>query len=76
MRKRVMCGKNEALTLCLYCSMIPMNISFYIHRMGEWTMLMLGECVFSLVIVDVPDETSEFFFTFYCSILAVVRCII
>ena len=33
--------------------MIPMNVSFYIHRVGEWTLLMLGECVFSLVIVPI-----------------------
>ena len=52
--------------------MIPMNIAFYIHRVGEWTLLMMGECVFSLVIVDVPDETRDFFFTFYCSVLAIV----
>ena len=52
--------------------MIPMNIGFMIHRMGEWTMLMLGESIFSLVIVDVPNENRDFFSTFYCGILTVV----
>ena len=36
--------------------MTPMNVGFYIHRVGEFTMLMLGESVFSLVIVDVPND--------------------
>jgi hypothetical protein len=35
-------------------------------------MLMLGESIFSLLIIDVPNEGSDFFATFYCGILTVV----
>jgi len=49
-----------------------MNIEFAIHRNGEWTMLMLGESIFSLLIVDVPNENNDFFATFYCGILTVI----
>jgi hypothetical protein len=42
-----------------------MNIDFTLHRNGEWTMLMLGESVFSILIVDTPDNNVEF--TFYIS---------
>jgi hypothetical protein len=53
-------------------SSVPMNIDFTLHRNGEWTMLMLGESVFSILIVDIPNETSEFYATFYCSLLAII----
>ena len=35
-------------------------------------MLMLGESIFSLLIVDVPNENNDFFTTFYCGILTVI----
>ena len=44
------CVSHFALSAWAF-SMIPINVSFFIHRVGEWTMLMLGECVFSLIIV-------------------------
>ena len=52
---------------------VPMNIDFTIHRYGEWTMLMLGESILSLLIVnDVSSEMEkEFYFTFYLGILSV-----
>lgn len=46
---------------------VPMNVDFALHRNGEWIMLMLGESIFSLLIVDVPNETTEFHITFYLS---------
>jgi hypothetical protein len=49
-----------------------MNVDFMMHRNGEWTMLMLGESVFSILIVDIPDEGTDFYVTFYCSVLTVV----
>jgi hypothetical protein len=53
-------------------SIVPMNVDFVMHRTGEWTMLMLGESVFSILIVDIPDEGTDFYVTFYCSVLTVV----
>ena len=45
----------------------------FIHRYGcDWIMLMFGGSVFSLVIVDVPEESRDFFFTFYCGVFTVV----
>lgn len=35
-------------------------------------MLMLGESIFSLIIVDVPNESPAFGTTFYCGVLTVV----
>jgi hypothetical protein len=49
-----------------------MNINFMIHRHSEWIMLNLGESIFSLLIIDVPNEGNAFYTTFYCSILTVI----
>eukprot|EP00588_Corethron_pennatum_P014271 CAMPEP_0194274012 /NCGR_PEP_ID=MMETSP0169-20130528/7210_1 /TAXON_ID=218684 /ORGANISM="Corethron pennatum, Strain L29A3" /LENGTH=592 /DNA_ID=CAMNT_0039017107 /DNA_START=35 /DNA_END=1813 /DNA_ORIENTATION=+ len=49
---------------------IPMNIDFFIHRNGELTMLVLGESVLSLLIVD--GETGNYHRTFYFGIVTVV----
>ena len=38
---------------------VPMNLKFVIHRNAEWAMLMLGESIFSLLIVPV-EHTFEF----------------
>jgi len=51
---------------------VPMNISFAIHRFGEWTMLMLGESILSLLIVEISDEVPAFYFTFYVGIVSVI----
>lgn len=52
---------------------VPMNIDFSIHRFGEWTMLMLGESVLSLLIVnDIADSAQDHFYTtFYAGIVSV-----
>jgi len=52
---------------------VPMNLNFAIHRYGEWTMLMLGESILSLLIVnDVSSKNErEYYFTFYLGILSV-----
>ena len=52
--------------------MVPVNVDFVIHRFGEWTMLMLGESIFSILIVNVSNETREYYGTFYGSILTVI----
>jgi hypothetical protein len=48
-----------------------MNVDFFIHRNAEWTMLMLGESIFSLVVEDV-SESEGFFTTFYCGLVIVI----
>jgi hypothetical protein len=50
---------------------IPVNVSFVIHRCGEWTMLMLGESILSLLIVASPTS-SEYYITFFCGVLSVI----
>lgn len=47
-----------------------MNINFVIHRFGEWTMLMLGESVLSLLVVDV-SETSQYYKTLFSGIVSI-----
>lgn len=51
-------------------STVPMNIDYAIHRYGEWTMLMLGETVLSLLIVGVYVEHG-FYKIVYCGILTI-----
>lgn len=48
-----------------------MNIDYVIHRYGEWTMLVLGESVLSLLIVDVPME-KDYFLIFTFGVLTVI----
>ena len=45
-----------------------MNIDFAIHRNGEWIMLMLGESIFSLLIVEVPADSNDYYTTFFCGV--------
>jgi len=49
---------------------VPMNVDFTIHRVGEWVMLMLGESVLSLLIVE-QSPGRRYYVTFYAGILAV-----
>lgn len=50
---------------------IPLNIDFCIHRYGEWTMLMLGESVLSLLIVT-TTESQEYYFVATFGVLTVI----
>eukprot|EP00429_Kryptoperidinium_foliaceum_P009009 CAMPEP_0176014928 /NCGR_PEP_ID=MMETSP0120_2-20121206/7074_1 /TAXON_ID=160619 /ORGANISM="Kryptoperidinium foliaceum, Strain CCMP 1326" /LENGTH=329 /DNA_ID=CAMNT_0017347881 /DNA_START=487 /DNA_END=1476 /DNA_ORIENTATION=- len=50
--------------------MVPMNVSFAIHRWGEFTMLVLGESVLSLLIVDVV-ESAGYFKTFFSGVISI-----
>ena len=52
------------------CSTIPINIDFVIHRQGEWTMLMLGESVLSLLITD--GLGRDYLGVFYAGIMTVI----
>jgi hypothetical protein len=53
-----------------------MNVDFLIHRQGEWTMLMLGESILSILIVDLgsgqDQEGNRFYSVFYCGVLTVI----
>jgi len=51
--------------------MVPMNVDYAIHRYGEWTMLMLGESVLSLLIVDIV-ETTGYYKTFIDGVISIV----
>jgi hypothetical protein len=50
---------------------VPMNIDFIIHRYGEWTMLMLGESILSMLIVASPTS-GEYYGAFFSGILSVI----
>ena len=61
--------------LFFFCS-APLELTFtlptiLLYRTAEWTMLMLGESILSLLIVDVPYEDGDYFATFYCGLLTV-----
>mmetsp|Transcript_5699 Transcript_5699/g.7280 ORF Transcript_5699/g.7280 Transcript_5699/m.7280 type:complete len:563 (+) Transcript_5699:38-1726(+) len=51
---------------------IPINVEFMIHRFGEWTMLMLGESILSLLIVELAYDSLNYYITFYLGILSVI----
>jgi hypothetical protein len=50
---------------------VPMNVDYIIHRYGEWIMLMLGESVLSLLVVDVV-ETNTYYQIFVCGLLSII----
>eukprot|EP00977_Amphora_coffeiformis_P028404 scaffold34970_cov244-Amphora_coffeaeformis.AAC.1 len=49
---------------------VPMNLEFTIHRLGEWVMLMLGESVLSLIIVE-ASPGRRYVVTFCAGMVAV-----
>ena len=51
--------------------MVPINVEYAIHRYGEWTMLMLGETVLSLLSVD-PVHNSGYYSTFFAGVLSII----
>jgi hypothetical protein len=50
---------------------VPLNIDFVIHRYGEWIMLMLGESVLSLLVVDVNDGFN-YYAAFFSGIVSII----
>jgi hypothetical protein len=52
-------------------SSVPMNVDYVFHRYGEWTMLMLGESVLSLLVVDIV-ASSGYYEEFICGIISIV----
>lgn len=51
---------------------VPMNVNFCIHRYGEWFMLMFGESIISLLIVDGNNESISYGVAFFSGILSVI----
>jgi len=51
---------------------IPMNVSFAIHRYGEWFMLMFGESILSLIIVGGDPESAKYYVTFYSGVISII----
>ena len=49
---------------------VPVNVDFVLHRLGEWTMLMLGESVLGLLIVE-QSTGLRYYTTFYGGIITV-----
>jgi hypothetical protein len=49
-----------------------MNIGFSIHRYGEFTMLMLGEAIFSLVVVLTEIDNPRYYATFFGALLTII----
>jgi low temperature requirement protein LtrA len=49
---------------------VPLNLEFMLHRMGEWIMLMLGESVLALLLVE-SSLGKRYYVTFYAGILTV-----
>ncbi|KAL7564133.1 hypothetical protein ACA910_021108 [Epithemia clementina (nom. ined.)] len=50
---------------------VPLNIDYTIHRYGEWIMLLLGESVLSLLIVDL-SEGYDYYKTFFSGVITVI----
>lgn len=48
-----------------------LNVVVCIHRLGEWIMLLLGESILSLLIVE-TSLSKNYYITFYCGIVSVV----
>lgn len=52
-------------------STVPMNVDYCIHRYGEWTMLMLGETVLSLLMVGGVKDDPEYYKIFSSGIVSI-----
>ena len=50
---------------------IPVNIDYLIHRYGEFVMLMIGEGVLSLLIVE-KTHTNDYFVAIVCGLLTMI----
>lgn len=51
-------------------SFVPLNIEHTIHRLGEWIVLMLGESILALLIVE-QSPGQRYYVTFYSGIITV-----
>eukprot|EP00536_Pseudo-nitzschia_multiseries_P010767 jgi/Psemu1/168308/gw1.338.48.1 len=51
---------------------VPLNVHFCMHRYGEWFMLMFGESIMSLLIVEGDNESFNHSVKFYSGVLSVI----
>lgn len=51
---------------------VPRNILFCMHRYDEWFMLMFGESIISLLIVDGHNESPKYKLAFFSGIISVI----
>jgi hypothetical protein len=51
---------------------VPLNVHFCMHRYGEWFMLMFGESIMSLLIVEGDNESFRHSLKFYSGVLSVI----
>lgn len=51
---------------------VPMNVHFVMHRYGEWFMLMFGESIMSLLVVEGDNESVHHSVKFYSGVLSVI----
>ena len=51
---------------------VPLNVHFCMHRYGEWFMLMFGESIMSLLIVEGNNESVTHSVKFYSGVLSIV----
>jgi len=51
---------------------VPLNVHFCMHRYGEWFMLMFGESIMSLLIVEGNNESVNHSAKFYSGVLSVI----
>ena len=65
-------GVGSLKSLSWYEMSVPMNIHFCTHRYGEWFMIMFGESIVSLLIVDSHNESYNHAIAFYSGILSVI----
>mmetsp|Transcript_7369 Transcript_7369/g.10818 ORF Transcript_7369/g.10818 Transcript_7369/m.10818 type:complete len:433 (+) Transcript_7369:52-1350(+) len=49
---------------------VPLNLEFTLHRFAEWVMLMLGESILSLLVVDITG-TVAYYATLFWGIVSV-----
>jgi len=55
-RKMMLLSGTEDFRVCN----VPTNIDFQIHRYGEWVLLMMGESVLSLLIVETTEKSDYY----------------
>ena len=51
---------------------VPYNVDFLIHRYGEWIMLMIGESVLSLLIVDTTESKDYYLIASFGSMTVII----
>jgi hypothetical protein len=70
---RIRSTTTETYVLTLYIANQTEHINANNNNcMLEWTMLMYGESILSLLTIDIPQESSPYYLTFYFSLATVI----